>query len=214
MSFILDALRKSESERHRLELTSLAELRMRRRRTRPWWAIALAILLIANLGLLAAVMLRPKASPVTAVVENAKPAASAPNNSLSGAKSANAPPRNLTLAQLADAEPQVTYEAVDRSVLDAAGAPPATPPLVRPLRDAGATQASVPATQDQPVDSMADLHLDMHVYSPTAANRFVFINKRKYSEGQTLAEGPRVEQITADGVTLSHQGSRWSLRRP
>ena len=213
MSFILDALRKSESERHRLELASLAELRMQRRRKRPWWMIALAVLLVANLGLLAAIALQPKSAPATAA-ENSTPPAPAANNPAPAARSVNSSPNHLTLAQLADVEPQVTYEAVDRSVLEAANAPPATPPLVRSLREANAAPDAASAIHDQPLDSIADLHLDMHVYAPTADNRFVFINKRKYTEGQTLAEGPRVEQITDDGVVLSYSGSRWRLRRP
>ena len=40
------------------------------------------------------------------------------------------------------------------------------------------------------------LHLDLHVYSNVVAQRFIFVNSRKYKEGETLQEGPVVERIT------------------
>ena len=45
------------------------------------------------------------------------------------------------------------------------------------------------------------------------AERFVFINMRKYGEGAQLPEGPRVEEITQDGVVLSQAGQRFALSR-
>ena len=41
--------------------------------------------------------------------------------------------------------------------------------------------------------------------------RFIFVNSRKYKEGDTLAEGPLVEQITPDGAVLNFRGSRFKL---
>ena len=57
------------------------------------------------------------------------------------------------------------------------------------------------------------LHLDVHVYSGTVAERFVFINMSKYREGERLQEGPTVEEITQTGVVLTHQGNRFLLTR-
>ncbi len=56
-----------------------------------------------------------------------------------------------------------------------------------------------------------ELHLDLHVYSNAPAQRFVFVNSRKYREGDTLAEGPVIEKITQDGAVLSFRGSRFRL---
>ena len=58
-----------------------------------------------------------------------------------------------------------------------------------------------------------ELHLDIHVHSAKSAERFVFVNMRKYVEGQSLNEGPTVERITADGVVLNHHGLRFLLPR-
>ena len=55
--------------------------------------------------------------------------------------------------------------------------------------------------------------VEIHVYDAVAANRFVFINMNKYSEGDRLKEGPVVEEITPDGAILEHQGQRFLLPR-
>ena len=53
----------------------------------------------------------------------------------------------------------------------------------------------------------------MHVHSNNAAERFVFVNMRKYVEGQSLSEGLKVERITGDGVILNQHGLRFLLPR-
>jgi general secretion pathway protein B len=58
-----------------------------------------------------------------------------------------------------------------------------------------------------------ELRLELHVYSDRPEQRFVFINSRKYREGEVLQEGPSVEQIRADGVVLNQQGRRFLLPR-
>jgi len=63
--------------------------------------------------------------------------------------------------------------------------------------------------------ALPELHLDVHVYATKTAERFVYINMRKYHEGATLQEGPTVERIRRDGVVLNYQGLRFILpRRP
>ena len=55
--------------------------------------------------------------------------------------------------------------------------------------------------------ALPELHLDVHVYATKPAERFVYINMRKYREGATLAEGPLLERIRRDGVVLQLQRS-------
>lgn len=57
------------------------------------------------------------------------------------------------------------------------------------------------------------LHIDIHVFSANPAERFVFINNRKYVEGATLTEGPVLERIRTDGVVLNQRGFRFVLPR-
>jgi general secretion pathway protein B len=61
--------------------------------------------------------------------------------------------------------------------------------------------------------NLPDLRLDIHVYSEKPGERFAFVNMRKYTEGQTLSEGPTLERITPDGIVLSSQGQRFLLPR-
>ena len=61
--------------------------------------------------------------------------------------------------------------------------------------------------------NLPELHLDIHVHSQNAGERFVFVNMRKYQEGETLKEGPSVERITAEGVILNQRGLRFLLPR-
>lgn len=96
-----------------------------------------------------------------------------------------------------------------------------------PTRSGRATlppQAQIPPEPDEIVPTLQEvnltgnhgipeLHLDIHVYANRPADRFVFINNRKYKEGSTLQEGPTVERITRDGVLLRYQNLRFSIPR-
>jgi general secretion pathway protein B len=59
--------------------------------------------------------------------------------------------------------------------------------------------------------AVPELTLELHVYSPEPARRFAFINSRKYVEGETLQDGPRVEEITSEGAILSFAGQNFLL---
>jgi hypothetical protein len=50
------------------------------------------------------------------------------------------------------------------------------------------------------------------VYSEQRPQRWAFISGRKYYEGDTLADGARVEEIQATAVILTEDGRRVTLR--
>jgi general secretion pathway protein B len=58
---------------------------------------------------------------------------------------------------------------------------------------------------------LPDLKLDLHVYDPDPAKRFVFLNMRKLREGEQLPDGTRVQEITQRGVRLAYQGTEFTL---
>ena len=252
MSFILDALKKSESERQRQAGPSLADVRVVRRRVeRPWWAVGVAALLVLNLGVLLVVLMRNG---------DAKPAAAASVQQVAPQPQAAAPPPVQTYRQQPAPSPDPGYEgAMDpsvRSLADEAGgyeepysseladpnlsgaaavpegAPRVRriePPAVAPLPAAAVTDARnkansagtaydpevLPSANDLAASgtNLPELHLDIHVHSHNPGERFVFVNMRKYQEGETLKEGPRVERITPDGVILNQRGLRFLLPR-
>jgi general secretion pathway protein B len=99
------------------------------------------------------------------------------------------------------------------------GEPPSDQPSPAPVQQAPAPAASatrLPSFQDLQLRgelSLAPMHLDIHVYSDNPSERFVFINMRKYKEGDKTSEGPVVERIDTAGAVLGHQGRRFLLPR-
>ena len=243
MSFILDALKKSENERQRQIGPSLADVPVRRNETeRPWWVVAVAALLVINLGVLLVVLMRDRdradSSPPPAAT--AAPSTAAPSSALPASRvpASNAPPYTSSspaVHPLADEASSGVGDLVDPAIagnpaLASAANVPAGPPVVRPVQPPSVSPAAAPAAATfdarsapapevlpTPIDLAAsgravpDLHLDIHVYSDKAAERFVLINMRKYTEGQALNEGPAVERITPDGVVLNDRGMRFLL---
>jgi general secretion pathway protein B len=90
-----------------------------------------------------------------------------------------------------------------QSLASAAIVPKRAPPT-------GPTLPSAAALQAQGIN-VPPLKLELHAYSDKPAERFVFINGRKYKEGERLTEGPEVVQIEPNGVVLREQGQRFQL---
>lgn len=55
------------------------------------------------------------------------------------------------------------------------------------------------------------LRLELHAYTERPSDRFVFINGRKYVEGERLADGPEVLTIAPNGAVLRYLGQRFLL---
>ena len=219
MSFILDALKKSELERQRQTVPGLMDTRLGvRRRPLPRWAIALGALLAINLLVLTYELVRKSTAAPQALrsARNASP--------LRPGAPAPVAPEPAPFSPL-DAAPQYAPEIPVTASADKAPAAdkPAPPRPVRradPLlsdEDAQANNQEVlPSISELSLSgaqSLPDLHLDVHVYGTRAAERFVYINMRKYHEGSALQEGPVVERIRRDGVVLNYQGLRFILPR-
>jgi general secretion pathway protein B len=216
MSFILDALKKSEIERQRQSVPGLMDTRIAQRRNRlPGWAIALGVLLGINLLALTFVLTRksaPAARPAdTAMAPNidAPPLVTQHFSPLDPAPvyapeiPVAVPPVNPVAME--PAPPRSAVHRVHRS----------DPPLTDP--DAGAQiEESLPSINEISLtgsQALPELHLDVHVYATKPSERFVYINMRKYHEGATLQEGPSLERIRRDGVVLNYQGLRFVLPR-
>ena len=95
---------------------------------------------------------------------------------------------------------------------EASDAPYAPPPAPSAPRATSPPGDALPSADELTArGGLPELHLDLHVYSNVPQQRFIFVNSRKYREGEALQEGPVVEQITARGAVLSHRGSRFQL---
>jgi general secretion pathway protein B len=261
MSFILDALKKSEIERQRQTMPGLIESGIAPPRPRiAAWAIGLgAALLGINVAVLLVVLLR-SGNPAVPAASGRKtsaaqpiapaPAAGAAATGKTAARNA-APPAGADETTGADAAPSAdaapatpehfspmsppvyapeipvpedggtaAAQSPGRSVMSSTGA--AARPLHRP--DPSASDAGNKSDNDEVLPSISEvnltgptalpeLHLDVHVFATRPADRFVYINMRKYHEGDTLDEGPILERIRRDGVVLNFQGLRFVLPR-
>jgi general secretion pathway protein B len=232
MSFILDALKKSETDRQRQSAPALFEVKVAAPRRRfPLWAIGLAALLAINVVVLAWVLLR-------------EPAAQAPATPAAAQAPTNLPPNVVYVPAVMIPQP-----ANGQAMAPSAAAPPeagvvgpsVAPPLAEdPLLSSG----DIPVPPDYDANDYApavsraeanadaqrragflptrdavlakgtqlpDLKLDLHVYAENPAERFVFINMRKLREGESLPEGVRVDAVTRQGADLSYRGTRFTL---
>lgn len=88
------------------------------------------------------------------------------------------------------------------------------PPKPEPSRPA-ATPAgpSAPATPGTGDDAISKLKVTVHVWADKPADRLVFINGRKYVQGDQVEDKVLLEEITPEGAMVSYQGRR-SLLRP
>jgi general secretion pathway protein B len=225
MSFILDALKKSESDRQRQSGPALFEVKVASPRSRlPLWAIAIAALLAVNLGIVIWMVMRHSAR---AAAEASAPAAGLAGVASTVAASAPAPaaaaaatPAPLPAVATPTAAPALPGPATPGS---AEGNPDDYAPAQEspgPSRLGGhverGTASGVPLYQDVAAASGVQiplLRLDLHVFAARAGERFVMINMHKLREGDVLPEGVRVESITPEGAVLSYNGTRFLLPR-
>jgi len=228
MSFILDALKKSEAERQRQAGPALLEMRVvPPRRGLPLWAIALAVLLVVNLGVLAWLALRPTGVPAAAEAAT-MPAGSMPAAGSNGPASTAAPAAGWPVPGAAPplAAPAASPPTPPAANLpDTARAARAPDQAVEPEENPADTAPAVaaPASAARPGKGLQNyvalsstlpaLRLDLHAWSELPADRYALINMHRVREGDTLPEGPHVQQITREGVVLDYRGTEFVLGR-
>jgi general secretion pathway protein B len=225
MSFILDALRKSENARLRQEHPAMFDARpLATRRRFPAWFLALGLLLGLNLLALLYVLLRDERSAAAAAPDAMTSltaeavAATTPSSSSTGPVGTAA--GNTAAAVPAAAPAPSVMPATDRA---AAAAATTTPAAVTRSSAAPGALAGTPAvalagtparTRDDLLaagDAVPETEVSLHVYDADPGKRFVFLNGQRLREGEVAANGLRVERIDADGVVLDHRGSDFKV---
>jgi general secretion pathway protein B len=234
MSYILDALRKSQQARqpgtaprtgavHNISLALPVN---------GWW-LALGVVLL--LGMLAAVLLfwrgtvanlpDPPAAPATGEPVAAAPASAPAPGAVEKPVPASESPARKTAAvtDLAEqarlpvpAPPPKKIAVTRNEIKPAVNHRPetiktATAPAVPLVMD------DTPLLQQMPQDfqrALPALAVTIHVYSHDVSQRILFINNREYRKGSQIDGGIRVEDIVPDGAVLSFRGERFKLSRP
>src|SRR5580704_17997911 len=165
MSFILDALKKSESDRQRQSGPALFEVKVAPPRSRlPLWAVAIGLLLAVNLAIVAWMVLRPPTAHAETAQAAAAPVAAA---LLAPAAASASAPQALPPAAAAPAASSGDTESAE-DLAPAADAPaiPAAAALSTHVRRG--TADGVPLYQDwaaTPGTHVPQLRLDLHVYA-------------------------------------------------
>ncbi len=234
MSFILDALRKSETARRRSEAPDLftampsAPEPLRVRAQWPLWALGL----VGALSLIAALWLFAHRAPLSAsggstndVAENTSATTSAETQSIVVQPAATvavmpapttAPALPIT-PRISPSAPALSPPTPDITPTRELPAPPE--PFVAPPPAPPITPAALPAS-DQMV-SLSDLDpgsrkqlpplkLSMHLWNETASQRFVILDGQRLKEGDMLGEIV-IERITREGAVLAWRGSRLKI---
>lgn len=216
MSFILDALRKSEIERQRQSGPNIAEFPLAREDRRlPVALVVIGLLLAVNIAVVVYFMLRDTRAPAAAAAS--APAATAPPAAPTMPAAQSPPAAQVPLeAQPVPAEEDLEPPAVyyDAPATEAPGAPD---PTLLPEAGPGVAYGDAPPGDElasaAAATGLPELSVDLHVFTTDPAKRAVFINGRRYTQGARIAEGPVVEEITPEGAVLSYRGRRFQLPR-
>ncbi|MCZ6498127.1 MAG: general secretion pathway protein GspB [Gammaproteobacteria bacterium] len=199
MSFILDALRKSESERQQSVVPGISDVPAVVHSTRiPKWTAGVIATLSAVVLVLGWAWWHSTDSG-EAEVADIRPNAQLPRTQAVAAAARSGVVRDLAREPLSE----VTSQPASASLLTQPVRESTSPTMVIgpwTIAELRATGMVLP-----------DLTLELLVYSATASERFVRINSASYREGEVLSEGPRVLTITAEGVILDYRDRSFLL---
>jgi len=237
VSYILDALRKSDQQRRRgAAPTLLVGQAMAVAPKRPaFLSYGMLVAVLIGAGVVIG-WLRPwqpeQAAPSGAELVAAKPLASTPRQ-LASAPSETAPqPKPELQAQKAKPPAQASPVLVPTKPQRPARAKPKTDGAALEADAAMPGKAEAPgqpggsaaadAARLQTVNSMTELPLSVqqelpamtisvHAYSGNPGKRLVGINNRILREGEYVVPGLKLEQITPDGMIFAYKG--YSFRR-
>jgi len=218
VSYILDALTKAAQQRDR-QVPVVQRLLSPAPRARSRWSYPSGRVLAAlalNAVLLSAVLfwwLRPSPPPVPLEPIAAPAAATAPARPRPLPKLEPLPTTSATVEKPSSPKPDTRSDAATAPAKPSAPPPPAPrvgTPTVQPT-PAPATPP-VAAARPAPPPESAGLRLEALIYADAPAERMVFINGRRYREGDSIDGRLRIEEIREEGVELSDQGRRFTLR--
>ncbi|MCH7853507.1 MAG: general secretion pathway protein GspB [Proteobacteria bacterium] len=208
MSFILDALKKSEADRQQQSAPDMSSVPTGTvKAATPRWLWMLVGLLAVNLVVVTVILVKPSpVTPTTGVARTPERVVEPPP--------ANPPAQEIPLPVGSEKDLPAGQEQ----------RPPAEPVReFRPevFRAQAPVQTTAPVTTQTRLTfndlrvggniSLPELNIDIHVYSDRSADRFVFINMHQYRENATLEEGPLLREITPEGVILEYTGAVFLL---
>lgn len=238
MSYILEALKKSEQERQIGHVPDLSMIQETPHRTAPRWPRWLLAALLLNAVILVFLAWRAwdahmssklssaqtpavPAQAATAAVPPApikapiEPAAAPAATEIDTAEPVLPEPVSEMPAPAPESEPSALMQEPEWQAQPQPQLGPDLEPL--PAPESADVTAGVPRWEDLPSAERSQFpvpRIDVHVFAQEPERRFVLINLRKYQQGDTLEDGAVIEAILADGIVLSYQGQQYRVDRP
>lgn len=219
MSYLVDALRKAERERHSDRATGMASLSS----AAPWmqrasgrrmrWIVGL--LVACNIALLLYLLLPQTFESHTAVAK--APAAAAAPASLERSRNASAAV-NTPAMPLPVEKPAIDTGHPRLAARQRPAAQPATPQFEPResfpaagdrLQNSYAPAVPMPASRDVP-----EITINGHLYSATPGQSFILVGGGIYHEGERLPAGPAIVRIDNTGAVLNYRGRRYHVDGP
>ena len=191
MSYILDALKKSDQQRQRGATPTLppalATVAAPKRSSSVLYGALAVVLLCAGIAI---GWLNPWQEEQTAPESvAARPAMSNPG---------------LTPPTPRPGQPEVAGESEQKLQVSTVAPVAPTPTTGQDQKAMPLPELPLAIQQELPV-----MTIQLHSYSSKTGNSLVSINSRMLKEGESLAPGLRLEQITPDGVIFSYKGYRF-----
>jgi hypothetical protein len=213
MSYILDALKKAEQERGSPQLQTVAGGRSDRTDNRYRWLPVAGVFVLCAAAMICFVLFYPK------------PARQVPAQSQSGAPKQlevgpaivpSEPKREVAVTAIQSRAPENAQGPIEN--INRSGEP--KPVQTAPKQNAPAAQRVVVQPEQPPAETasvplreaMQKMKITVLLYSEIPSERAVFINGRKYSEGDYVEGHYLLEKITMGGAELSYMGERALLR--
>ena len=204
MSYILDAMRKSERDRALGQVANLPPASNDWRGHIFYAAVVLLMIALVAAGIWFA-MSSPPPEPSPSVVDSGPLLRDEP------LAVEDLPPEDLLVPDALDSsidkpatdtQPPVQSEAISPS----SRVTVAEPDDWRDLPDTAAVAHRLP-------ESLVQLKIGIHVYDPRVSKRMVLINGRRYQQGSALPAGADIVEITPEGMVLNYRATRFHKHR-
>jgi general secretion pathway protein B len=217
MSYILDALKKAEQERGSAQLQTVASGRPDRNVDRGRWRTAAVVTILGLLALICCFLFYQWRKSEIAATAKQQEVESDPNvRAVPKAITPSAetlqeripppvsPIPELGRGSVAVKPPEIENKPIAPKQETAAHNEPAAQPLAAP----GPAPTNPDSTKVSLRDAAAKMRVTMLMYSEDPAERMVFIDGKKYKEGESVQGRFLLEKIALEGVQLSYKGDR------
>jgi len=216
VSYILDALKRSEQERRRIEApagevapaTAPAA-------NRSGLTIFALVIVVANIALLSWHFWfrdpprQPAPAPAPAASAPAVTATPLPPSPQPSLAAASGSEQQAPVAPLTAVTPPPPTPARATTLAPTEPAPAATPAAAVPV----ATDLPPPLTAlpESFRRQLPPINVNVHVYADQPAGRFVLVDMQRFKEGSQLPNGMRLQRITPNGLVLEYQGQQFLM---